>query len=80
MRPAAPGTQRTVLRTRHLAHERHGQDGVAAQLSFHKLPWKDGSRFQKSTWDLELPGTWVWGVLRNFSLSLNVNNQQLDES
>lgn len=45
VRPGGPGTQRAVLWTRHLADDRHGQNGVAAQLLFHILPWMDRRTF-----------------------------------
>lgn len=38
--PGGPGTQGAVLGTGHLADERHGQDGVTAQLLFHVLVWR----------------------------------------
>lgn len=37
LRPRCPGAQSTVLRTWHLADHGHGQDGITAQLPFHKF-------------------------------------------
>lgn len=68
VRPAGPGTQRAVLRTRHLAHERHGQNGVPAQLPSHKLTWMDGSTFpllEKPSRELRLRHLGVLSSPRN---------------
>lgn len=43
VRPGGPGTQGAVLWTRHLTDDRHGQNGVAAQLLFHIFTWEDRS-------------------------------------
>lgn len=53
VRPGGPGTQRAVLGTRHLTDDRHGQNGVAAQLLFHISSWMDRSAFHY--WEKLIP-------------------------
>lgn len=45
LRPGGPGAEGTVFWAGHLTDNRHGQDGVTAELPLHILTCRDTSRF-----------------------------------
>lgn len=52
LRPGGPGAEGTVFWAGHLTDDRHGQDGVTAELPLHVLTCRDANRF--SLFDMKM--------------------------